>query len=215
MKFALAICSLIVIVMTIIPAVVDGQRRFRWGEDEETTKFAERLSNFPSQIGGWKSTGDREISKTSQTQLQPIATIDRVYFNASKQKQAHVFILLGPTGPTAVHTPDICFNSRDFRIIGKRRQIGIETDGSRQSKLFLSQFESRDANKTFLSSWYGWTIDGDWKAIPGPRYFFAKSRYLFKIQVVSRYASKAAMENDPDMKEFIAELERTIHSQIF
>jgi hypothetical protein len=211
MKISVLFAIVAVVAMTVAPAVFDGLRRFRWGHDDELSEMASRLHDFPETLAGWQTIADAEIFAAAVDQLQPAAYINRTYFNASRQKYVNLFLLLGPTGPTAVHTPDICFDSREYRILGDRRLVSLGSD----SQYFATEFESRDANKNFLKSCYAWTVDGSWKAPEQPRFFFAESRFLLKIQVTAKYPDRPAMDNDPSLEQFLAELQRTLRSQIF
>ena len=215
MKPALILTTLVVLGMTLIPGVLDGQRRFRWGTDSELIDLASRLDDFPKQIGEWRCAADELISKSSSSQLQPITYINRVYVSDASQMQASVFILLGPTGPTAVHTPDICFSSRDFSILQKRQVVSVDPANSSPSKCFETRFQSRDASGSYLSSCYAWTIDGNWQAPENPRYFFSGSRFLCKIQVVVRYPDLESMEDDKILDQFLAEIEKTLRNKVF
>lgn len=215
MKPSLILATIAVLVLTLIPAVQDGQRRFRWGEDSEVNELAARLEDFPKHIGEWRCISDDLIDKASSSQLQPVAYIYRVYVNDSRQMQAAVFILLGPTGPTAVHTPDICFSSREFSILGKRQVVSVAPEYSSPSKCFETRFQSRDAGGSYMTSWYAWTIDGDWHASENARFHFARSRHLFKIQIATRYADRETMENDKVMHEFVAEIEQNLRLKVF
>ena len=60
MKITLAAALVAVITMTLIPAIFDGQRRFRWGQDAEVMELAARLNNFPKRIGAWEARVARE-----------------------------------------------------------------------------------------------------------------------------------------------------------
>ncbi len=215
MKPALILATISVLVLTLIPAIKDGQRRFRWGEDSEVTLLASRLETFPKQIGDWRCISDELLGKTSANQLQPLGFINRSYVNDALKMQTNVFILLGPTGPTAVHTPDICFSSREFTIINKRKVVSVDPDRSSRSMCFETNFKSRDVSGSYLTSWYAWTIDGDWQAPENARYYFAGSRFLFKIQITARYPDLDTMENDKVMRQFLAEIEQNLRSSVF
>lgn len=214
MKLQLILALLFVVAVTCVPAIYDGQRRFRWGNDEEVRELANRLNAFPKVIGEWEMLSEVELDEASANQLQPLAIVNRVYFNRSTQRQANVFVLLGPTGPTAVHTPDICFNSRNYRKLGKRRVTKVSPESRLGSKCFQTQFQSRDVNTTYLDTWYAWTVDGTWQAPEQPRYHFANNRYLFKIQIVTRYATRDELDNEA-MTDFVKTIDETLRRQVF
>ena len=57
------------IVMTIAPAIYQGQRSFRWGEDAETSQLIERLESFPDEIDGWQTVANLELGETAAAML--------------------------------------------------------------------------------------------------------------------------------------------------
>ena len=219
MNVKLILGLLAVITLTLVPAIVDGQRRFRWGEDDELVKLSENMRNFPKQIGDWECTTEKPLDTTSAELLTPIASINRVYLNRRKNLSANLFILLGPTGPTAVHTPDICFNSREFKKLSERTRINAgpsaDQQNSTDSNFFRTEFKSRDINESGLKSIYAWTIDGQWSAAERPRFEFSRSRYLFKLQATSRFESVDAMKDSRALEIFVSDVENLLNQVVF
>lgn len=189
--------------MTWAPAYFDGQRRFRWGRDLEVAALAGRLEEFPKRLGDWESTADLGMDPSSAAMLRPFAAVNRIYFNAAQQRSAHVFILFGPTGPTAVHTPEVCIDARGFQKIGPRQPVSI---GQQGSESFVSRFKSAEVNHLRLLSIYAWTVDGKWLARSEPRYYFARSRYLYKVQIASLYI-EGDQAQDQVLYQFAADIE--------
>ena len=203
-----------VVVLTVVPAYIDGERRFRWGTDEELEHLKSRLETFPDKIGQWESARDYELSDLSKSQLQPIAAMDRTYFNPVLKRQVQVFLLLGPTGPTAAHTADICFSRRDYTQIGVRHVAELSSNGE-DSTFFDSVFESKKVDRQYLRTWYAWTVDGNWKASERPRFEMADKNYLFKVQVASRYPNQEELENDEVFEQFMSDLVKQIDRHLF
>ena len=219
MNAKLILGLLAVVILTLVPAIVDGQRRFRWGEDDEIVKLSGNLGKLPMQIGDWECTTEKPLDATSAELLTPIASINRVYLNRRENLSANLFILLGPTGPTAVHTPDICFNSREFKKLGARKKINAVPSNDQQdstdSNFFRTEFKSRDINESGLKSIYGWTIDGQWSAAEQPRFEFSRSRYLFKIQATSRFESVDAMKDSRALEKLVSDVETILNKVVF
>ncbi len=207
MKMFFILASLLVLAITVVPAIVDGQRRFRWGTDTEIQTIEDRLEAFPREIDGWETISDTALDRSAIDELQPFAYVNRVYYHPETGRQAQVFLLLGPTGPTAVHTPEVCISSRAFRIVGKPQVVPVGTRGGQEIPSVESTFQSRDANSTWLRSWHAWTVDGPWQAPPEPRFWFADSRYLFKVQIVGRFADRQQLDDDRGMKDFVAAIQ--------
>ena len=215
MKPALLLASLVVAALTIIPALFDGQRRFRWGEDSEVAELTKRLDQFPTELGEWKTSADVPVAQSAVDLLRPIKAINRIYVNSPRQLSAHVFVLLGPTGPTAAHTPEICFNARDYRLTDKPKMTRVDGDSGNDSECMSSKFQSRNAAGSFLNSWHAWTTDGTWEVPENPRFYFANNRYLFKVQVAISYDGSEEEENQAVMDQFIADIEQSLRNTVF
>lgn len=214
MKAIVIAATLFVIAATVYPAYQDGQRRFRWGEDQEVAELAARIDQFPKQIGDWVTVSDQELLASVSDILQPFTSISRTYKNTRNNSEVTVFILFGPTGPTAVHTPDICFNAREYRIRGERRSVPIGP-GPAESRCFVTEFVSRSADRHVLKSWYAWTRDGIWQSPEDARYHFADGRYLVKVQVAAKYDNDRQMQEDRGVQEFMRDLEQTLQNKVF
>ncbi len=214
MRFSLVIVSLLALSATIAPAVYSGLRNFRWGPDTELERLSEQLLTLPEQIGDWRQVDQFVLDSTSRDMLQPFASLSRRYTNG--QQLATVFLLLGPTGPTAVHTPDICFNSRDFDPMGKRKTVRVNGESAiDKSQLWQLDFQNKGLAGNVLRSWYGWTIDGNWQASKDPRVEFADSRHLFKFQVVVPYATSEAMNADKSAPELVQGIQQHLRNSVF
>ncbi len=105
MNLKLILGLFVLAALTIVPTIVDGQRRYRWGQDTETLELAQRLEAIPKKIGDWECTDDSELDSTSEKLLTPINSITRTYFNQREKINVNLFVLMGPTGPTACPHP--------------------------------------------------------------------------------------------------------------
>ncbi len=204
------LASALVIVATVLPAIYEGNRNFRWGHDAKLDEYIQRMKAFPNQIGQWTQSDRLMMDADSRNMLKPFATINRVYSNG--ERLASVFVLLGPTGPAAVHTPDICFSARDYKALGSR--IAVNGENGR-SHFWQIDFKSTGIEGNALRNWYAWTSDGRWHASRDPRYEFADQRFLFKVQVAIAYPSVEDLRADTDSAKFLLELEKALNEFVF
>lgn len=199
--------------LTLIPGYYHGQRNFRWGEDPQLVTWGERLADLPTQIGDWQMTNEMNLSQVEIDQLQPIGYVARSYTNG--QYTANVFVLLGPTGPTAAHTPDICFNASQYRTLGERRRARISDSPIETGEAWVTRFESRGLDKHTMKTWYAWTVDGNWQAVDKPRYHFGDSHFLFKIQIAVFYPDRDVMELDAVGEKFVKNVRDSLTTSLF
>jgi hypothetical protein len=206
--------SIFALGLTIIPGYYHGQKNFRWGTDPQLVTWGERLADLPTRIGAWQMTGkEKQLQQVELDQLEPIGYVARSYTNGPYT--ANLFVLLGPTGPTAAHTPDICFNASQYRTLGERRRARISDSPTDKSEAWVSRFESRGVDKHMLKSWYAWTVDGEWHAADNPRFDFAESRFLFKIQIAMIYSDRDSMELDEVGDKFVNEVRDYLKETLF
>lgn len=179
---ALALGLFIVITLTVFSGAIQGRLAHRWGPPEELARAGERLARFPLQCGDWRAEKDLTLSDEEINQLAPAGYLFRHYTNERTGEQVTVTVLVGPTGPIAVHTPEICFSSRAYGEDTKRTAIPVGTSQS-GDQLWSLRFKSRKLDEDRLQVYYGWSTGSGWTAAADPRYAFARFPYLYKIQL--------------------------------
>ncbi len=172
----------IVIGLTAFSGAMQGRLAHRWGPPEELIRAGERLAQFPLQCGDWVAEKDMTLSDEEILQLEPAGYLFRRYTHERTGEQVTVTILVGPTGPIAVHSPEICFSSRTYQQDTKRAAVPV---GSPQSddRLWSLRFKSRKLEGDRLQVYYGWSTGSGWSAAADARYAFARFPYLYKIQL--------------------------------
>src|SRR5262249_36917537 len=92
-------------------------------------------------------------------------------------------VIVGPPGPVAVHTPEICYSSRDFAIKGERRLMTVKDANQQTHSLWELNLKSRAPGGNALRVAYAWSPGGNWEASAHPRFAFGGLPYLYKLQV--------------------------------
>jgi hypothetical protein len=138
-----------------------------------------------------------------------------VYVNRETGEAVQVALIVGPSGPTAVHEPEICFSSQAYEIARPREKRFFGDDGhGESSSLWEVRFQPKDVGTGDLQVYYGWSTGGAWKASPSPRFEFGGSPLLYKIQVSAQIGPQK--ENGPSSdpcKKFIDALLETYWQQ--
>ncbi len=201
------------IIATLIPAWYHGTRTFRWGEDETASILAGRLKGLPGNIGSWQMVDEGELRLEEIRQLQPVGYLVRRY--SFGEMNANVFVIVGPTGPIAAHTPDICFDSRNYEMLDDRSKFKIGTSALDESECWVRRFESRAVQKQAIKTWYTWMVDKSWQASTNPRVSFSDSPYLIKVQVAVLYPDVESMDRDKVGEEFMTSLHDSLNETLF
>ncbi len=184
----------------------------RWGRPDESKAIAERLESFPRQVGAWELKSTDEMTAETLKMLQCDGHLARTYVNGVTSETVTVAVLVGPAGPIAVHTPEICYSSREYSVEQTAQAVEFTgTDGG-SDQLWKLTLQSRDLDRHLLRVYYGWSTDGTWQASEGPRYSFAGDPFLVKLQIAGQ-VSPADDSKTPDaclrfLKEFTPQLRR-------
>ena len=213
MRTTIWIAAATAILLTIGPAYFHGFRNFRWDVDDEVVQLSARLKEFPEELGKWKMMESMKLGKVELDMLVPFEYIARTYVQG--EYHANLVILLGPTGPTAEHTPDICFDSQEYSQIEKRKAIPIDPTNGRDSTFWLAKFERKGLDKSFIASWYAWTVDGCCRASSNPQFAFANNRFLVKVQVDFFSSQRDTVENETEAKDFVKIVEKSLTEHLF
>ncbi len=208
------ILLLIAIGVTAAAGVLHGRISHRWGPRQDVSAAAQRLTGFPATFGRWQSRESHELAKPVLAALQCAGYLNRSYVNQDTGETVNVALLLGPAGPIAVHTPEVCFSSRDFKQRGDRRLATVRGADETENEFWTVTFDSTGLEKTILRVFYAWTTDGRWDAVESPRFTYAGKPYLYKIQLATTLPPGADLEkNDPCqtfLQDFIPALNRKV-----
>jgi hypothetical protein len=146
---------------------------------------AEHLKTLPANIGTWQMVGDKKVAAPILDTLQCAGYVNRQYVDRRTGSEIHLAIYLGPSGPIAVHTPEICFSSQAYSIEQPRQAAEIVDSAGGKHTFWYTTFSSTNAIAEQLRVYYGWSADEKWQASESPRFEFAGKPLLFKLQISS------------------------------
>lgn len=212
MRRPLTILSVLcALVLTLGAGILHGRLSLRWGPDQHLQEAGQRLAEFPDQVGPWTLVNREELPAETRAMLNCSASLLRSYVNQDTGETVTVTVLQGPSGPISVHTPEICYSSRAYRVSEPRSVVKLAVDGERTSELWALTFRSKDVDESLLRVYYGWTTDGVWHAPASARWSFGGQPFLYKIQLASLPRELSA--HDPCasfLRDFIPALRRQV-----
>jgi hypothetical protein len=191
--------------LVFLGGILHGYYSNRWGVPLNVQKIGEELSMAPLEFGDWTAEGDKELTEAVASLLECKGSLNRVYFNRKTGAVVSVAILFGPKGPIAVHTPEICYSSRDVRATGGRKAVANQFDGL-TNQLWSLMFESNNIEKSKLSVRYAWSDGGEWVAAEAPRFW--RTDYLYKLQTAAQLGSNGKDPTDDFLRDFLPELRK-------
>lgn len=195
--------------LTLSAGVLYGQYSQRWGPPADLTAAATHLASLPHQIGNWKLAEESPMQKSTQEMLQCAGYVNRSYINQQTGQTVNLAIIVGPAGPTAVHTPEICYSSRAYDVQGDRQKIVLESSPSAKNSFWSVDFTTKNPLADGLRVYYAWNQGDAWQASASPRYEFAAAPMLYKLQLAGPIGrSKNEKASDPG-REFLEELLKT------
>ena len=115
----------------------------------------------------------------------------------------NVAVLLGPTGPMAAHTPDICYSGRDYSIDQRRQHAKIRPEVVPDETFWMLTLRSKDIHGNLLRVYYGWRREGAWVAPKHARFALSGRPYIHKIQLACPLPIESALEDTDPGREFL------------
>jgi hypothetical protein len=199
MKRLIPVLSVVVLLAATLGAgALHGRLSGRWGLEATAQSAAERLTpDFPTAFGNWQQIAELPMQDEVVGILQCPAYISRRYKHEQTGDIATVAVLLGPPGPISVHTPEVCYSSREFSISGERRKVTVNAPQGREQSFWELPLKTNNVHASPLRVLYGWSAGKNWEAARYPRFGYGGLSHLYKLQVaVTANASKKSTEFD-------------------
>jgi hypothetical protein len=204
------LCSLVLLAGTVAGGWYHGQTSRRWGVKHDERIAGDRLETpLPQSFGNWKYEDKRDFSEEVVNVLQCEGYINHIYVNQQTGDMVTVAVLVGPHGPVAVHTPEICYSSRNYSIAAGREKKTIKTKDGREHSLWQLALEPQKADLLPQTVLYGWSTGTTWEAAEHPRFSYGGTSHLYKVQLAVTSPAKIA-DYDPAedfLSSFLSELQ--------
>src|SRR5687768_8550568 len=168
-----AVCSLVLLGSTIGAGWMQQSMSHTWGHPRERERAGDRLLKaLPEQMGDWRFDQDVPFTEAVLDMLQKPAHISRVYENMRTGDVVTVAVTVGHPGPIAVHTPEVCYSSRDYQVPAGRTRRDIQTADGQAHSLWSLHLNPRDPGELPIQVMYGWSTGTTWEAAEHPRYSY-------------------------------------------
>lgn len=173
---------LVLLSVTAASGGIAGAFNHRWGTPTDMAAAGQRVEQCPDRFGPWEMLTAEPFEPGVQEILECVGSTHRTYRNRETGETVQLALLVGPAGPTSVHTPDVCFSSQDYSSLGPRKRVAV---GSRGASVWEQQFKATSLRGETLRVAYAWNSGQGWIAAEKPRFQFAGAGLLYKLQVVS------------------------------
>jgi hypothetical protein len=189
--------------------ILHGQLSNRWGIPVDVVELGNKLQLIPTDIGPWKAGSELELPQSTLTLLECKGYLHRTYVHQGTGEVINVAVTFGPKGPIAVHTPEVCYSSRDVTQTNQRASVPMEYDGFKNTFWTLG-FQANTIDKAKLSVAYAWSDGGDWVAAERPRFW--RTDYLYKIQTATQAVGAKEDSTSDFMRVFLPELRKQMRT---
>jgi hypothetical protein len=181
--------------VTILSGVIQGRLSNRWGMPADTHSAVAAVENLPVEIGDWRRQEPQEMSETVRSTLQCEDYLVTTYVHKSGAL-VNFALMLGPPGPISVHTPEICYSSRQYDVLDDRTRVRAGASGL-EGQFWRTRFRARDLDAQEMRAYYAWSDGGEWNASDSPRVEYAGRPYLFKLQLAGYPDGDGDSASDP------------------
>jgi hypothetical protein len=194
------------LLLTLGGGLAYGRLSQRWGPPADLRAAAQRIEELPRQIGDWQAAGDLPLGEDVARMLQCEGHVNRRYVNRRTGDSIGLALIVGPPGPTAVHTPEICYSSRAFQQEQERLPERIADGSGREHAFWRVRFRAKEVGGLPMAAWYAWSNGGPWEASRNPRYAYGGGRLLHKIQLSANLPRGRLEAADDPCRDFLQQL---------
>jgi hypothetical protein len=183
-SFLVPVAAAAVLVGTLLGGWLQGRMITRWGADELLVAAGKRLDQpISDQLGNWRLVNETPFSPDVVRMLQCPAHLSRTYMHEQTGDTVSVMVIVGPPGPVAVHTPEVCYGSVDYTLSAERTPAKVVDRQQREHSLWQISLTPRSVAALPHRVLYAWGTGGPWQATDDPRFAHAGEPYLYKIQL--------------------------------
>lgn len=185
---------LALVAMTLTAAGYEGWLENRWAEPVDRQLAQRRLANVPERIADWELDSSEPLEPSVVKMLRCSGYLNRIYRHRVTDERVQVAVLAGPSGPISVHTPEICYSSRDYQTVDAPRRMQVRPNDRPDEALWETTFRENGSEGGLLRVAYGWSAGDFWKAPSQPRFTFGGEPLLYKLQLAVYQPPGAELE---------------------
>jgi hypothetical protein len=205
-RFAPFLVFLVLLSATLVVGFVHGRITDRWGVRPDAQRAAIQLSpELPSECGSWTMRKQQELPPEVVRILQKPTYINRAYVHQQTGDEINVFVLVGHPGPVAVHSPEVCYSSRDYTASGNRERTTVKlSTGQAHDFWKLPLKPNGNFQGDPIEVYYAWSTGSKWEAAERPRFGYGGLPHLYKLQLSVETTSASKVKGFDAGQDFLA-----------
>jgi hypothetical protein len=171
--------------ITVGSGVLQGRLSNRWGPSHALQQAGANIEVIPQKFAAWEMKKAETMGEAALNQLQPTGYIQRLYVNRDSGASVNVMVIVGMSGPIAVHTPEICYGTQNNQLLGPRQATRVPCATGGEETVWKTTFRMKGIDAQVQNVYYAWSIGDHWVAADNPRFAYATKPLLYKIQLTS------------------------------
>jgi hypothetical protein len=202
------------LVVLVAYGIAEGFWSNRWLASADLEQAAARLSQVPRIVGDWEGT-DQELDARQVARGEITGYVRRRYVNQRTGWALNMLLVCGRPGPTALHTPEVCYPGAGFNPAAApvRTPIAPKAEPA-LGDFWVGQFTKSAPLPETLRIYWSWNGAGTWQAAATPRLQFGHHAALYKLYVVRQLApADEPVAEDPALdflERFLPEVRRAL-----
>jgi Protein of unknown function (DUF3485) len=189
----------------------------RWALSKEPERAANKLKDISRTVGDWINDDDETLDPRQVARAEMTGYLSRKYTNKNKNTPAalQVLIVAGRPGPTALHSPDVCYPAIGYQRLAPPIKYSVKSPlGEPLADCWIADYQRDGINPEPLRIRWSWTATGTWAAADNPRLEFAGYGFLYKLYVLRVLPRpNVPMTDDPTedfLRVFLPELRQKL-----
>lgn len=200
------------ILFTASAGYVYGRYSQRWGPTVDLVAAGKHLQTLPQQIGDWQMLDKLLMDESTIDMLQCAGYVNWRYINQKTGDTVSLALIVGPPGPIAVHTPEICYSSRAYTLLDSKNTILVDGLQGSSHSFWKTTFKPNQVTSDKLRVYYAWakrpakdTI-ATWTAASKGRYQYGAEPLLYKLQIAGALVRDGSVEGRDSSQQFLSAL---------
>ena len=184
-RTTLIFSAFVLVSLTVVSGIVHGMLSNRWGAADQLVEAGNELELLKTEFGDWEMQAEEDVRQSVQAMLECTGYVNRTYINTKTSDVVRVSVIVGPHGPLSVHTPEICYTSREYRPHpqGDRQRIEVGPQNEAHHKFWALTLQSRRLDGGLLRVCYAWSTGNTWEAPEDARFAYPFEPVLYKVQL--------------------------------
>jgi hypothetical protein len=196
----------IAIALIVTGGALYGSYSQRWGQPANLVAMGQAVEQMPTQVGDWIMIDKAPMEKSALEMLECAGYVNRKYQHRDSGQIVNLAIIVGPPGPIAVHTPEICFSSRAYEQQSNRERTILKSARGDNHSFWRLGFDTKNVLANKLRVYYAWSLGPEWVASESPRYEFAANPALYKLQLSAEIPPGELGDTEDPGREFLQAL---------